>query len=108
MKKIAKGIGLLVLAMLFVLVVAGAVRVLFFAEEEPAQVNGPVQTGETGASVLQQLAETEPTVDCDEETGTYYINNEIILFAGTGATEEQINGLLSGLGAQVDKSMAEC
>lgn len=107
MKKIAKGIGLLVLAMLFVLVVAGAVRVLFFAEEEPAQVNGPVQTGETGASVLQQLAETEPTVDCDVETGTYYINNEIILFAGTGATEEQINGLLSGLGAQVDKSMAD-
>lgn len=64
---------------------------------------------ETSQTVLDEttLAEILDNVDFDSETGMLYVNNQIIVFTKTSASDEDVAEFLSSQHSTVDDSMAD-
>ena len=63
--------------------------------------------GEGEMEVILQIASESEDIDFDEDTGILYVNNEVIVFLDSNASQQQVQAFLDSQQAQVDDFMAD-
>lgn len=63
--------------------------------------------GEGEMEKILQIASESEDIDFDEETGILYVNNEVIVFLDSNASQQQVQAFLDSQQAQVDDFMAD-
>lgn len=104
MKKAFKimGIVLATLVVLFALFLAAWIFVIF--PNVVATTENGIVEAEPG---LEELAEESERVDMNSSNGMVYINNEVVVFLRTNATQERVDAFFSSYDAEIDDTMAD-
>ena len=63
--------------------------------------------GEGEMEVILQIASESEDIDFDEDTGILYVNNEVVVFLDSNASQQQVQAFLDSQQAQVDDFMAD-
>lgn len=103
MKKIIKKIAvfLIALILLLALFVVAWVFLIFPSFVAPKDEVAEVETGSV------QIAEDSEKIDFNESNGVLYVNNEVVVFVRSSASEEKIAALFNSFDAEIDESMAD-
>ncbi len=104
MKKAFKIIGIVLatLVLLFALFLAAWVFVIF-PNVVATTENGIVET-QPG---LEELAEESERVDMNSSNGMVYVNNEMVVFLQTNASQERVEAFFAAYDAEIDDTMAD-
>lgn len=103
MKKIIKKIVVFFIALILLLAlfVVAWVFLIYPSFVAPKEDVAEVEPG------LVQIAEDSEKIDFNEAKGILYVNNEVIVFVRTSASEDKISALFDFFEADVDESMAD-
>lgn len=103
MKKIIKKIAVFLIALLLLLAIL-VVAWVFLIFPNFVAPKDEVAEVEPGAI---EIAEESEKIDFNESNGVLYVNNEVIVFVRSSASEDKISALLSSFEAEIDESMAD-
>lgn len=103
MKKTLKIIIITLIALLLLFVLSIAAWVFIVIPNLESAESGISEPG----PAMSEIAEISEKIDFNESNGVLYVNNEVVVFVRSSATEEKITALFDSLDAEIDDSMAD-
>lgn len=103
MKKIIKKIAVFLIALILLLALFVVAWVFLIFPSFVAPKDGVTEVEPSSI----QIAEESEKIDFNKSNGVLYVNNEVIVFVRTSATEDKISALFASFEAEIDESMAD-
>ena len=103
MKKTLKIIIITLIALLLLFVLSIAAWVFIVIPNLESAESGISEPG----PAMSEIAEISEKIDFNESNGVLYVNNEIVVFVRSSASEEKITALFDSFDAEIDDSMAD-